>query len=130
MRPIFDRSDFNRALLLPHWTLFLGVNWSIQARQSRSVVVSGLAVWQTENPDCLFIGCEVDLSSQCGELWTAIGVWLETQAFSAPASLLMMSGSGPLLWVRSGQVVAHLLAPHLADSAAILSTTRRVFLET
>lgn len=129
MYPIFDRSDFDRALVLPHWTLFLGVNWSIQARQSRSVVVSCLAAWQTENPDCPFTGCEADLSSQSGALWTTIGVWLETQAFSAPASRLMMSGSGPLLWVRAGQVVAHILTPHLSEPAMILAITRRVFFE-
>ena len=46
-----------------------------------------------------------DVSDQAGEVWDALADWLKREA--QPVDYLMVSGAGPLIWVRDGHVVAH-----------------------
>jgi phosphatidate phosphatase APP1 len=123
--PIRDQSDLAKALSQPRAFLFLWVNWAIHARNSRLVVDEVIAGWQAEQSD-QSVPCYIaDISDQCGELWDALAEWLTTEG--CPAGHLMMSGVGPLLWVRSGHVVLHVLAPLQYGGAKLAAASRSVF---
>jgi hypothetical protein len=106
---IRDRNGFSAALSQPRAFLFLWVNWAIQALSSRRVVEKAITAWQSEYPHEPVPFYVVDVSDQSGEIWDALAEWLTAEG--CPAGHLMMSGSGPLLWLRAGHVVFHVLAP-------------------
>jgi hypothetical protein len=123
--PIRDRSELTAALSQPRAFLFLWVNWAIHARNSRAVVEEVVASWQAEHPDQPVPCYTADVSDQCGEVWDALDEWLTAE--ERPADHLMVSGAGPLLWLRSGHVALHVLAPLQYDPAKLAATSRSVF---
>ncbi len=125
MTPIRDKSELAAALAQPRAFLFLWVNWAIHARNSRAVVEEVVASWQAEHPGQPVPCYTVDVSDQCGEVWDALAAWLS--ADGRPAGHLMMSGAGPLLWVRSGHVVLHVLAPLQYGPAKLAAASRGAF---
>jgi hypothetical protein len=94
-------------------------------RYSRAVVEEVVAAWHAEHPGQLVQCYTVDVSDQCGELWDALATWLIAEG--RPAGDLMMSGVGPLLWVRSGHVVLHVLAPLQYGPAKLAAASRGAF---
>lgn len=128
MKPIRDRSELAAALALPRAFLFLWVNWAIHARDSHTVTEEVVASWQTQNPDQPAPCFIADVSDQCGELWNALCEWLTAEG--CPAGDLLMSGTGPLLWVRTGHVVLHVLAPLQYDSAKLVAANPCAFADT
>lgn len=85
--------------------VFLWVNWAIHARHSQRVVEAVVEDWQNRQPELPASAYVADVSHQSGELWDALADWLEREG--RPAGHLMMSGVGPLIWVRNGRVAAH-----------------------
>ncbi|MGL5097082.1 MAG: hypothetical protein ACRDD1_15950, partial [Planctomycetia bacterium] len=112
------------ALAQPRAFLFLWVDWAIHARLSRQVVEAVVASWKAEQPDQPAPCYTADVSEQCGEVWDALAAWLEAEG--RPAGVLMFGGGGPLLWVRAGRVVLHVLAPHLYGPAKLAAASRAV----
>lgn len=125
MKPIRDKSELATALALPRAFLFLWVNWAIHARNSRTVVEEVVASWQAQNPDQPAPCFIADVSDQRGDLWDALGEWLTAEG--RPAGNLLMSGVGPLLWVRTGHVVLHVLAPLQHGSAKLATVSPAAF---
>lgn len=125
MTPIRDRNELIAALSQPRAFLFLWVNWAVHAMRSRAVVGEAVAAWQADHPDQSVPCYTADVSDQCGELWDALAEWLTAEG--RPVGQLMMSGVGPLLWVRSGHVVLHVLAPLHYDAAKLAAVSRSVF---
>jgi hypothetical protein len=123
--PIRDKSDVAAALAQPRAFLFLWVNWAVHTRNSRLVVEEVVATWQSAHPEppvpCYF----VDVSDQAGEVWHALADWLKAEG--RPAGNLLMGGSGPLLFVRSGHVVLHILAPLQYGTAKLVAASRSAF---
>lgn len=125
MTPIRDTGELAASLAQPRAFLFLWVNWAIQARNSRAVINEVVAAWHAEHPGQPVPCYTVDVSDQCGELWDALAAWLTAEG--RPAGHLMMSGVGPLLWVRSGHVVLHVLAPLQYGPAKLVAASRGAF---
>lgn len=123
--PIRDRSELAAALRQPRAFLFLWVNWAIHARNSQVVVEQVVAIWQADHPDQPVPCYVADVSDQCGEVWDALAEWLTSEG--RPAGHLMMSGAGPLIWVRSGHAVLHVLAPLDYDAAELAAASRGAF---
>jgi len=123
--PIRNRSELAAALAQPRAFLFLWVNWAVHAIHSRAVVAESVAAWQAEHPDQPVSCYMADVSDQCGEVWDALTEWLTAEGRSA--GQLMMSGVGPLLWLRSGHVVLHVLAPLKYDAAKLAAVSRSAF---
>jgi len=123
--PIRKRGDLAEALMQPRAFVFLWVNWAVHARWSESVVRSVVEAWQAANPGLVTPCYVADLSDQCGEVWDAIREWLEAE--ERPACQLMMSGVGPLPWVRSGRVIAHEMNPNQAGPAKLAAITLDIF---
>jgi hypothetical protein len=125
MKPIRDRSELAVAIALPRAFLFLWVNWAVHALNSRTMVDEVVACWQVQHPDQPAPCFIVDVSDQEGDLWDALHEWLTAEG--RPAGNLMMSGVGPLLWVRTGHVVLHVLAPLQYGSAKLAAASRGAF---
>ncbi len=125
MVPIRDKNEFVAALSEARAFLFLWVNWAIHARKARGVVEQTVAAWQSEHPDQPIPCYMLDVSDQSGEVWDALAEWL--MAEGRPAERLMMSGVGPLLWLRSGHVVLHVLAPPEYGATKLAAASRGVF---
>jgi len=123
--PVRDRSELVAATAQPRAFLFLWVNWAVHARNSRAVVEEVVASWQAEHPDQPVPCFVADVSDQCGELWDALAEWLTAEG--RPAGQLMMSGAGPLIWVRSGHVVLHVPAPLQHGPAKLVAASRSAF---
>jgi len=123
--PIGNRGELAAALEQPRAFLFLWVNWAIHAIHSRALVAKAIAAWQADHPGSPVPCYTVDVSDQCGDVWDALAEWLDKEG--RPAGDLMMSGAGPLLWVQSGHVVLHVLAPLTYDAARLAAVTRSVF---
>lgn len=124
MIPIRSRTDFADVLLQPRAFLFFRVFWSGPALSSEKVAEKVVTKWQATQPD-LPAPCYVaDLSEQCGEMWDAIGAWLVSE--NRPAGL-MWSGAGPLLWLRSGHVVAHVVNSNYFGVAKLTAASRSIF---
>ncbi|WP_088252868.1 hypothetical protein [Fimbriiglobus ruber] len=109
MTPIRDRNELTVTLAQPRAFLFLYVNWAIHARQSRSIVTEVMASLAASFPDQPVPCYMADISDGCGELWDALSEWLTAE--DQPADHLLLSGVGPLIWVQSGHVILHVLAP-------------------
>jgi hypothetical protein len=124
---IRDKHDLTAALSQPRAFVFLYVNWAGQARYSEVIVRKVLESWDAEYPDQPVPCYTVDVSDQCGELWDALAEWL--MAEGRPAGHLMMSGVGPLLWLRAGHVALHVLAPLQFGAAKLAAVSRSVFAE-
>lgn len=118
MTPIRDASELATAIDQPQAVLFLWVEWSMTAREARTLVNQASAGWQ-------FPCYVLDVSDQSGALWDALAAWLTTER--RPASALMFSGNGSLLWVRSGRVALHTVAPVSLGAATLQALTRSVF---
>jgi hypothetical protein len=125
MTPIRNKSELAVAQSEPRAFLFLWVNWAIHALNAGKVVEEVVAAWQVEHPDEPAPCYIVDVSDQSGELWDALAEWLNSEG--RPAGDLMMSGVGPLLWMRSGRVVLHVLAPLQYGSAKLAAASPEAF---
>lgn len=125
MTPIWDKNELAVAIAQPHAFLFLWVNWAIHARNSWAVVEEVVASWQVEHPDQPVPCYIIDVSDQSGEVWDALAEWLTAEG--QPAGHLMLSGAGPLLCVRSGHVVLHVLAPLQFGPAKLTAACCRAF---
>jgi hypothetical protein len=125
MTPIRTRSELAAALEQPRAFLFLWVNWAIHAIRSRTLVAEVVEAWQADHRDQPATCYTADVSDQQGELWDALAAWLTAEG--RPAEQLMMSGVGPVLWVRSGHVVLHVAAPLQYDAAGLSAVTQSAF---
>lgn len=123
--PIWNKNELTAAVAQPRAFLFLWVTWSIAARTSRAVVDQVVTTWQAEHPERSAPCFLADVSDQCGELWDALAEWLAAEG--RPAGQLLYAGSGPLLWVRSGHVVLHALAPLQVGPAKLAAASRSAF---
>lgn len=125
MIPIRDRGELAAAQSQVRAFIFMWVDWSMHARNSRALVEEVVAEWQSDHPDQALPCYVADLSNQCGEVWSALTEWLTAEG--RPARHLMVSGVGSLLWVRSGHVVIHVLAPLEYGVAKLMTVSRSVF---
>lgn len=67
----------------------------------------------------------IDLNEQEGETWGAVAEWLGAQG--RPVGRLMLGGTGPLLWLARGSIVAHVPAPLSKSAQILLAVTRAIF---
>ena len=105
--PLHNTSDLDALLVEPRALLFLWVNWSVQARQSRTVVMRLTEAW---NGTDHAVACyTADVSGQEGEEWDALKEWLTRQG--QPADHILYSGCGALLRVESGRVTRCVIEP-------------------
>jgi hypothetical protein len=123
--PIRTKRDLDSARQQPRAFLFLWVNWAYHARSSQKVVEKVITTWHDENPTEPIPSYIADVSDQCGEVWDALNAWLEAER--RPTGQLMMSGVGPLLWLRSGHVIVHVLAPLIFEDYKLTAISRGVF---
>jgi hypothetical protein len=122
MTPIRDKDDLATALSQPLAFLFLWVDWAIHARHSRVVVDKVITAWHSEHPLQPGPYYIADVSEQCGDVWDSLAEWLA--ADGCPAGNLLMSGAGPLLVIRSGHVVFHVLTPLNYDAEKLMAMCR------
>lgn len=127
MTQIQNPADLAAALAQPRAFLFIWANWAIQARSSYSVVAQIIGSWAAEHPDQPAPCYIADVSDQCGEVWDALAAWLAVEG--CPAGPIMTSGVGPLLWLRSGNVVHHVLAPIQSGVARLVAASRDAFVD-
>lgn len=125
LTPILNRSEFTAALAQPRAFMFLWVNWAGHAMQSRALVAKTFATWQADHPEQPVPCYMADVSDQCSELWDALVERLTTEG--RPAGELMMSGVGPLLWLKSGHVVLHVLAAFEHSAAKLVTVSRNLY---
>lgn len=93
--------------------LHFDVEWSIQAVESRRVIVKFKEAIDADARYRRVVLRRVDCTVQDGVLWEALYDWLRAQ--DADTSLLF-SGYGALAWVRLGKVVD---AVHSADATGV-----------
>jgi hypothetical protein len=105
--PINTKADLAEALSRPRAFVFLFVNWSGPAWAAQSIVRNVVESWQAARPDLAAPCYKADLSEQSGEVWDAVRAWLTAEG--RPADALTFGGYGPILWLRSGRVIAHAL---------------------
>ena len=127
MIPLRSKNDLAELLAQPRAFLFLWVNWAIHARSSQKVVVEVVESWNATNPDLPAYCYIADLSDQCGEIWDALVEWLTDEG--RPPGQLMMSGVGPLLWVRTGHVIAQVLNPNQFSAVKLIAATHSMWSE-
>ncbi len=125
MTPLESKADFVAAQSQTDAVMFLWANRSGPAHASRKLAESMIVHWRSTDRLQYLTCCVVDVSEQSGELWETIGAWLMAQGL--PAGPLMMSGAGPLLWLRSGRVVLHVVAPLQYNSRQLAAVTASVF---
>lgn len=125
MTPIRSRGELEAALTQPRALLFLWVNWAIHARWSHRVVETLVTSWQSEHPEQELPWFTADITEGAGELWDALAEWLAAQELDPDH--LLLSGVGPLLWLRSGRVLHHTLDTFSHDLADLTASTRTVF---
>lgn len=122
MAPIVSEADLDEVRSLSCAVIFFWVDWSIQARQSRTNVEQAMLMGQlNSSPIPYFVA---DVSDQSGELWEALRKWL--QADDTATDQAAWSGSGTLLWVRSGRVIHQMIDPMNHQPTDIAAMTERV----
>jgi hypothetical protein len=100
---IDDALDLDEAKSQRRAIVFLWVDFAIEARRSEVAVKHFLFRWALKRPDIPIADYRVDLSSQSGEPWRSVRAWLDEQ--NQQTDSLTYSGTGVLLWVKSGQIV-------------------------
>jgi hypothetical protein len=125
MNAILSVGDPDEARRRERALVFLFVNWSGPARDSKLTIQHLLERWQQEAPDQPAPCYQLDLSDQEGPVWDAVKDWLTAQG--RPVESLMFGGAGPLLWLRSGTVAAHVPAPFQTRVETLVAISRAVF---
>jgi hypothetical protein len=125
MEPIRDLRELAELLSQPRALLFLWVEWSMQASRSRAVVAQALELYEAKHPGSPVPCYTADVGDQSGEVWDLIAVWFAKEVLSADQFL--WSGSGPLLWLRYGHIVHHLVSPLQFRAAYLVASSRTVF---
>ncbi len=108
MHKIQDTAQLDALLSQPRAVVVLWVDWAIHARRSADSAEQMIARWNREHPDASVDLSQIDLSEQAGEIWDAAGDWLSSQKV-ADVGVLMYSGAGSILWMRSGHLVRYVL---------------------
>jgi hypothetical protein len=123
MTPIITSRDLGAVRSLPRAVIFFWANWSIPAIQSR-VVVEQTKVMEKVLPLPVpyFVA---DVSDQSGELWDALREWL--LADDTATEQAVWSGSGMLLWLRSGKVVHQMIDPMNYAPGDVAAVSERAF---
>jgi hypothetical protein len=125
MKPVTTIAELEEVRGAERAFVFLFVNWSVHALHSRRLVQKVVDTWTTKAPNRSAPCYSIDLSEQEGETWDAVAGWL--RAHGRPAERLMLSGSGPLLWLARGSVVAHVPAPLSLSAEVLLAVTPAIF---
>ena len=125
MKPIITAHDLEEVRSLPRAFVFIYVNWAIQARHSDIAFRDFVAAWALTKPDCSIPVYRVDLSDQEGEVWKCIRNWLREE--DQPYDQLTYGGSGALLWIRSGAVVASVPYVAAVERAKLMAVTKSIF---
>jgi hypothetical protein len=126
MTPIATKSDLEAALLQPAVMLFLWVDWSVYALQSRLKAEKAIALVRANNPQWSAPCFLADVSEQSGELWDALFAWLSAE--EVLADRLMWSGAGSLLWLQAGKVSLHMISVLDREPAKLAAVAQSVFL--
>jgi hypothetical protein len=123
MTPIANRLELDAVRAHPCAVLFFWVNWSTFSIQSRANIKEAITLRQSEtSQEQYFV---VDVSEQSGELWDTLQRWLEADEMTM--NEVLWSGSGPLLWLRSGRVVHQMIDPMNYAPADIAAIADSVF---
>ena len=125
MIQICTTTDLAAMQAKPRAFVFLWVNWSGPAINSRSLVEQVVTTWHTQHPEQQVPCYSIDVSDQSGEVWDGLVAWLTAEG--RPAGNLMYGGAGPLLWVRSGHVILHVLSSLQYDCVRLVAASRSVF---
>jgi hypothetical protein len=124
MNQIVTAKDLDELRSLPRALLFIYVDWAAQARHSKSALCDFETVWaSTASADAIPIHC-VDLSSQEGEIWTAIRAWLKDEG--QPYDLLTYGGCGALIWIRWGTVTESVPCIFQFDRVKLMASTKEL----
>ncbi|HEX5105312.1 MAG TPA: hypothetical protein VFV87_15940 [Pirellulaceae bacterium] len=125
MTDLITPEDFGAVNSSLRAIVFLWVNWSFQARHSKRTFDELLARWEHEMADVPIAAFAIDVSVQEGKTWEATRTWLQSQ--QQPVDELTFSGCGGLLWLRSGQVVAHSMSASGYEQDELFAFTKSVF---
>jgi len=105
--------------------VFLWVEWSMQARQSRAIVEQLVEDWNSKYLESAISAYMLDVSEQSGGYWDAVRGWLRAQLQAVDS--LTYGGGGALVWVRCGIIVANSPFAAGAGPTTLLAETKRVF---
>jgi hypothetical protein len=108
----------------PRTFVILVVNWSVFSLQSEACVSAIADAWQGAEPELAAPLVRIDLSEGEGVIWDAVLNWLQREG--QPCHLLM-SGTGPLLWVSHGHVLEHVVNPLQASKQSLIERTRALW---
>lgn len=121
---VSSRRDLDEALRSRQLIIHIDVDWSMQAIESRPVVAELQLVLKNDKEFADLDFRRVDLTNQEGEVWDAVDTWISRQNVN---KMLMSSGNGALLWVRSGVVVDSVQSAKETGLQKAVARTRRAF---
>jgi len=119
---IRNKIDLAKILGEPQAILFLWVNWAVHAQNAQKHVEETVSRSQLASVIPIYLA---DVSNQEGEVWDALIEWLLLEG--RPVGQLLVSGVGPLLWLRDGHVVLHVLSVNLYSAEKLAAVTESVF---
>jgi hypothetical protein len=125
MRPIEHVSDLHEANSQARAFIFVWVNWAIHSRHSNIVVQRPVAEWDLNHPAYQAPIYRLDLSEHRGEVWDAVKEWLVQQRVDVGS--IIFSGTGSLLWTRSGRVAASVVYAAQHGHRELLELSRAAF---
>lgn len=126
MKNISTKSQLCNALAADHCVMFVDVEWSSKALESRAVIVSFIQEWhsRTNGPS---VACyRIDATAQEGPMFDAVSKWLGSVGPAAPS---LVSGNGAVFWVRKGSVVAYAESALDIGVDGLMERTKEVFID-
>ena len=104
----------------------LWVDWSVHARKSETTALAMVDHWNRKHVGTPLAMWMIDVSPQSGVIWDQVNAWL-TSGGLQNKDTLMCGGAGSLVWVRSGQIVEHVVNANAKSVNRLLNLTEKVF---
>ncbi len=82
--------------------------------------------WNRQHLDAPILLWKIDVSQQSGAIWDEVDAWL-TSGGVANKNSLMLGGAGGMIWIRSGQIVGHVVNANAATVDRLLEMTEALF---
>jgi hypothetical protein len=122
MIAVASRADLDALRQMPRALLFLWVNWAIHARHSERHLQQFLGTWPYQSVPVY----RADVSDET-EIHHAIQAWLKEERVTRVS---VIAGSGELLWVHNGRIVASAVHVVSVPHEQLLAISRQAFEDT